>query len=772
MEKYINPPQNIWEGLCKRAAVIEKQTLDRVQGILDRVREGSDNALREISREIDSLEPDDFEVSPREIAMASEIVSTKVKDAIEQAYRNISSFHSAQISPRLEVSTRRGVKCIQKSVPIQSVGLYIPGGTAPLFSTVLMLAIPARLAGCPTVILCTPAGKDGKVNPEVLYAASRCGISRIFKIGGAQAVAAMAYGTRSIPKVDKIFGPGNRYVTAAKQIVSTQGTAIDMPAGPSEVMVLADESANPSFVAADLLSQAEHGKDSQAILVCHSSAFADEVLASMDAQASLLPRGEMIASSLSESRAIVFDKTDTMLEFADRYAPEHLIVSMKDAAGIAEKIRCAGSVFIGRFSPESAGDYASGTNHTLPTSEWARSFSGVNTMSFMRRMTLQDLSAKGLERISGSIISMAEAEGLEAHANAVRIRMSETDKFEEDSFDPLSIVRDNIRNLIPYSTARDDYKGSLGIFLDANENPFANGFNRYPDPRQKILKEKIASIKGIPAGNLVIGNGSDEVIDLVYRIFCIPGRDNVVSICPSYGMYKVSAEINDIRVREVMLREDFTLDGEALLRECDPFTKVIFLCSPNNPSGNSIPMDDILELADSFDGIVLVDEAYIDFSENRSAALQRPNIIVLQTLSKAWGMAGLRLGLAIADERIIALMNMVKYPYNISQASQLSAVELLDSQKQKEQVKTIRNEREMLMKVLPEIPLVDKVWPSDANFLLVRFHSDANKIYDALVSKGIIVRNRNTTPLCKGCLRITVGTPGENTKLLETLKSL
>ena len=325
----------------------------------------------------------------------------------------------------LEVETAPGVRCIQKPVPIGSVGLYIPGGTAPLFSTVLMLALPAKIAGCPQIILCTPAGKEGKIAPAVLYAAHFCGIDRVFAIGGAQAIAAMAYGTQTVPKVDKIFGPGNRYVTTAKQMLGASVVAIDMPAGPSEVMVIADKSANAAFVAADLLSQAEHGRDSQVMLVTDSPAKAAEVQREVERQLQKLGRAELAQGALSQSRAVIFDSEDEIVAFANTYAPEHLIVNTIDPWRICNRITAAGSVFVGPYTPESAGDYASGTNHTLPTSAWARSYSGVNLESFLRRMTLQEISREGLAALGKTIVTLAEAEGLQAHANAVKVRSDE-----------------------------------------------------------------------------------------------------------------------------------------------------------------------------------------------------------------------------------------------------------------------------------------------------------------------------------------------------------
>ena len=412
-----NPSRDIWEALCRRPASDNPVVLERVQGILQRVKEQGDEALRALSQEIDGRPLDAIEVSKAEIKKAEESVSPAVKEAIAQAAQNIRAFHEAQQPREISVETAPGVRCIQRPVPIQRVGLYIPGGSAPLFSTVLMLALPARIAGCPEVVLCTPAE-----SPEVLYAAACCGIQRIFRLGGAQAIAAMGYGTKSVPKVDKIFGPGNQYVTTAKQLLSAGTVAIDMPAGPSEVMVLADASTPASFAAADLLSQAEHGPDSQVMLVCESEETCRKILAEVERQTALLPRSAIALQALEKSRAFVLGPEETV-DFANAYAPEHLIIATEKPWAVANRITNAGSVFVGLYTPESAGDYASGTNHTLPTCGWARAFSGVNLDSFYRKMTLQEINQEGLRGLSQTIVSMAEAEGLQAHANAVTVRI-------------------------------------------------------------------------------------------------------------------------------------------------------------------------------------------------------------------------------------------------------------------------------------------------------------------------------------------------------------
>lgn len=422
---YENPPRRQWSELQQRNSSDDDRISERVGEIIGRVREEGDRALFELARQIDGVELATLRVSEQEIAEAASAVPEEVRQAIGKAIGNIRRFHEAQRPAPVDIETTEGVRCCQRAVPIRRVGLYIPGGNAPLFSTVLMLAVPASVAGCSEVVLCSPPNKQGGIAPVILYAASQCGVREIYKCGGAQAIAALAYGTETIARCDKIFGPGNRYVTQAKQAVGGSVCAIDMPAGPSEVMVIADDESNPQFVAADLLSQAEHGNDSQSILLCLSADFARRVDTATEEQYARLSRRQTISNSLNGSRIIVLEDLAQAVDFANGYAPEHLIIQTRRPWEIAERITAAGSVFVGDYSTESAGDYASGTNHTLPTSGWARSMSGVNLDSFMHKITFQELSREGLEALAPTITAMAEAEGLDAHAEAVRIRLKQ-----------------------------------------------------------------------------------------------------------------------------------------------------------------------------------------------------------------------------------------------------------------------------------------------------------------------------------------------------------
>ncbi|WP_029036832.1 histidinol dehydrogenase [Salinimicrobium xinjiangense] len=425
MIKSFDPEKNEWFSLLKRPTQTVEDIEKVVEQIFGEVRDQGDEAVKKYSRLFDGNGSPNLEVSESELANAPLQVTDELKKAIDLAKENIRKFHTAQRTERVSVETIAGVKCWQEKRPIQKVGLYIPGGTAPLFSTILMLAVPAQIAGCKEIILCTPPAKDGSVNPVILYTAMICGIKRIYKVGGIQAIAAMTFGTESIEKVYKIFGPGNQYVTVAKQLATKYNVAIDMPAGPSELLVVADQSANAAFVASDLLSQAEHGADSQVVLVSLSKQLLEEVEEEVQKQLEVLPRKEIAKSAIENSRLIFMTSEEKALELINEYAPEHFIICTKTPDFFVEGINNAGSVFIGNYTPESAGDYASGTNHTLPTNGYAKQYSGVNLDSFTKAITFQEISAEGIQKIGNAIELMAEAEGLQAHKNAVSLRLDE-----------------------------------------------------------------------------------------------------------------------------------------------------------------------------------------------------------------------------------------------------------------------------------------------------------------------------------------------------------
>lgn len=424
MKKYINPAKSLWPEMLSRAVLDNTSLKERVAEVLAEIKSNGDEAVKKYTEKFDGVVVEKFLVTQEEINWAVAEISNGLKEAIEVAAKNIRFFHEKQFAKVELVETQPGITCWRKSVGIEKVGLYIPGGSAPLFSTILMLGIPAQLAACKEIVLCSPPNKEGKLHPAILFAAQLVGVTKIYKIGGVQAIGAMAYGTDTVPKVYKIFGPGNQFVTCAKQMVQEEGLAIDMPAGPSEVCVLADNFAEPAFVASDLLSQAEHGVDSQAILITTSQSILQKVEAEVEKQLAVLPRRAIAEKALANSRLISVSSMHEAIEIANEYASEHLILACENAEEIAENIVNAGSIFIGNYSPESVGDYASGTNHTLPTNGYARAYSGVSLDSFIKKITFQKLTQKGLQQIASSVILMAEAEGLHAHANAVNVRLN------------------------------------------------------------------------------------------------------------------------------------------------------------------------------------------------------------------------------------------------------------------------------------------------------------------------------------------------------------
>ncbi|MDY0197299.1 MAG: histidinol dehydrogenase [Tenuifilaceae bacterium] len=778
--KYPTPKQLL--VVLARPLQNDPETKQRVSLIIDDVRQNGDVALFKLNREIDGYSSNVLEIPRTALSEAKKDVSDDLKDSIRLAIDNIEKFHSVQRPTDTLVETMPRVRCGIRFKALERVGLYIPGGTAPLLSTVLMLAVPAKVAGCKELIICTPPNPTA----ELLYALSLFD-ARVFTVGGAQAIAAMAFGTETVPRVDKIFGPGNRYVTEAKVQVSAMGIPFDMPAGPSEVLVIADETANPSFVAADLLSQAEHGTDSQVMLVCNSQKIIDLTLQELNQQIETLPRKNIALKCLENSTAILVNSLDEAMCISNSYAPEHLILAVDRPNELAEKVVNAGSVFMGHYTPESVGDYTSGTNHTLPTSGFARSWSGVNLLSFMKTIIFQELTKEGLAGLAKATTTLARAEGLEAHARAVEQRINgsllevgNTATIGKVQSKVRSILRPNIQNLKPYSSARDEFEGEASIWLDANESPIplpnlTEGINRYPDPLQRELKKSIATIKGTNENQIFIGNGSDEAIDLLFRCFCNPTADKVLVFPPTYGMYGVCAAVNDIEVIESMLDEVFNINLKDFEEKQRLKPKLTFICNPNNPTGNVQNAEVIRQVLDNSEGIVVVDEAYVDYCPEHSVLNWLnlyPNLVVLQTLSKAWGLAGARVGLAFASPEIISVMNKIKFPYNVGKPSIDIASKALNSKEiMRQRVDEIILNREMLVNALTRVSAAEIIYPSETNFLLVKF-SNPKGIYNLLAQNGIVVRDRSNQPGCKGCLRITVGTKNEVKKFIDVLKQI
>ncbi len=772
MNILINPSEQELTQALERVKLESANLNALISEIFLQVEKDKDQALKTFTRQFDHVSIDNLVVSEEEFEEAETVISSELKTAIRTAAKNIERFHRSQESRESEVETTAGVICWRKSVPIQSVGLYIPGGSAPLFSTVLMLGIPAKIAGNPTRYLCTPPNKKGKIHPAILFAAKIAGIETVYKAGGAQAIAAMCLGTETIPKADKIFGPGNQYVTAAKVYAQNLGIAIDIPAGPSEVLVAADNSIPASFVAADLLAQAEHGTDSQVIFLTDEANYLNEVLNEVEKQLETLPRNEIARKALKSSTAIV-SASEKWPGIINAYAPEHLIIMGKYEDETVQQVTNAGSVFIGKNTAESFGDYASGTNHTLPTSGFARAYSGVSLDSFVKKITYQKISDEGLRNLGQTVITLAEAEELQGHANAVKVRLRQNENESEKQNEIDRFIRKNLKGLQAYSSARSEFEGTGEVFLDANENGMLTAYNRYPDPLQKKLKKVICQMKDLKPENLFLGNGSDEVLDLIFRLITTPFLDSVSCLNPSYGMYAVLAKINGVHLKEIQLDQNFHISASEILRQAQ-YSKLLILCNPNNPTGNVIPKNEILRIVAQFDGVVVVDEAYIDFCPNYSLANEvenYSNLIVVQTLSKAYGMAGLRIGLGIASKEWITALNKIKPPYNISSLVQETAIRELESTDWNKVKTEIISERKRLEAFLKTLPLIEEVFPSESNFILFRV-PNASDVYRKLLNKRIVVRDRSSQFNCAGTLRVSIGTKTENDAFIQIMQKI
>ncbi len=762
---------------------------ETVAGIIERVRAEGDPGVIELTAEIDNVRLEELRVADAEFEAAYDSLTRPQIEAIETAARQIRRFHQRQGVDDYTISTSPGVRCSRITRPLQAVGLYAPGGTAPLPSTVLMLAVPATLAQCPSIVLCTPPGRNGQVPAAILVAARTAGVKDVYKIGGAQAIAAMAFGTDTVPKVDKVFGPGNPWVTEAKLQVSldADGAACDMPAGPSEVLIIADETASPAFVAADLLSQAEHGVDSQVLLLSTSEALMAEVQQEVHDQLEVLPRRDIALQSLQRSTLIYVSTLEEAVALSNRYAPEHLMIQTRAPRALLPDVLHAGSIFLGPWSPEAVGDYASGTNHVLPTYGFARAYSGLSLDSFRKRMTVQELSPRGLQTIGETVEILASLEGLQAHKEAVTKRLQviadNPALVEDDATDVSALARPGVLTLNAYQSARSAVT-SAKVFLDANENPYspANSgspseeINRYPAPQPPSLVQSLSQLYDVEEDTLILGRGSDDIIDGLLRTFCEASKDAILVCPPTYGVYEVAAEIQGASVVSVPLKNDFSVNVEGILNAWEPRVKLVFICSPNNPTGTLTPLKTIETLCQKLTNraLVVVDEAYIEFTSSPSATtlLKRfDNLVVLRTLSKAWGLAGARCGSGISSPAVIELLQKVRAPYPVSTPSVDMVSEVL-SPARREQFEAVLGdiieERASLEKALAGLEDVLEIYPSQANFVLIRTR-DAADFVRRCRKAGIIVRDRSNEPGLSNCVRITVGSSAQTSQLLAAL---
>lgn len=783
--------------LARPAQANSAQLSETVSAIINNVAQNGDAALQAYSERFDKAPVSRFALSQAQLSQGLAQLTPELKHAIDTAYGNILRFHQAQQPSGFEVETSAGINCAMHYAPLSAVGLYIPGGSAPLPSTVLMLGTPAQVAGCERKILCSPPNENGSLHPAILYAAQLCGIDEIYLVGGAQAIAAMALGTDTIAKVDKIFGPGNSFVTEAKQQVSQMpgGAAIDMPAGPSEVLVLADDQANPVFVAADLLSQAEHGEDSQAILVSDSKALIEQTQLEVEAQLARLSRQDIARKAMQNARYIFANDMAQAIAISNQYAPEHLIVQTQAPRQLLPALKYAGSIFLGAWSPESAGDYASGTNHVLPTYGYSRNYSSLGLLDFYRRYTVQELSFAGLQNIGQAIMDLADAEGLDAHKQAVALRLQHAKASDVDSAPSSNqafsqtLSAEHVKNLVPYESARRLFSGGQ-YWLNANESPYANEyqvqddyFNRYPDCQPPALLQAYADYAGVNAENVVVSRGADEGIELLIRAFCQPGepqKQDTVLICPpTYGMYAISANTFNVGVQKAPLNADFSLDLNALKAASEQAKppKLVFVCSPNNPTGTRIAQAQLEQVLAMFAGksLVVVDEAYIEFdiaSSWASRITEYDNLVVLRTLSKAFALAGIRCGFTLAPEAIIKVLMKVIAPYPISapvaQIAQqaLSQTGLAQMQQQVSQLQAYQTQ---LLARCQQFPGWEWVGDSCANFLLFRI-PEKQAVMDYLVANGMLIRDQSKQVALQNCLRISIGNEQENQTLIQLIE--
>jgi histidinol dehydrogenase len=783
-------------ALARPAMAQSAERVDAVSRLIKQVRADGDASLKALTRRFDNVEIDSVRVPQSELDSAESELDAALVIAMRNAFERIKAFHEACAPKAATVITDTGVRCERHCIAMESVGLYVPAGTVPLPSTALMLGVPAMLAGCPSVALCCPPMRDGRVHAAVRFAAKLCGISNVFRVGGVQAIAAMAYGTETIPKCDKIFGPGNAYVTEAKLQVSVDpsGAAIDMPAGPSEVLVIADQDADAEIVASDLLSQAEHGADSQAVVVSNSAALLHATRQAVERQAIALclvwksspNRIAFLQTALSASRYILVAEIPEALNVANRYASEHLILNVSNPRALLPAVRNAGSVFLGAMTPESVGDYNSGTNHVLPTYGYARAYSGVSVQSFIKLVTVQELSPAGLLKIGPETIAFANAEGLDAHANAVAIRLKKIDANAPNSDDlnaTMALVRPEFAGFKGYSSARMEAKAGDRILLNANESPYLPfegdtlALNRYPDPQPAEVIDKLAEIYRVQSNQVLMGRGSDEAIDLLTRAYCRAGFDAVLIMPPTFGMYKVCAQVQGARLIELPLRAEngFAPDFVAAKQALTQGVKLVYICTPNNPTGGLVDRTQVLDFIQAARGraIVVVDEAYQEFANAESFTSELANysnLVVLRTMSKAYALAGARVGVALAHADIIGLLRRLMAPYPVPKPVAAATLAALDNvELAHTRIKTLIAERERVRQALQATAGIE-VYPSDANFLVFRC-ADAQAMYQALAERNVVVRDVSHYLHLANCLRVSIGLADENNRFLDGVRA-
>ena len=740
--------------------------MDReVAVVLEQVRQGRDAAVRELTRRFDGVDLERTRVDPGELDRALRDAPTELVQALERAARHIARVHGAQRFSEEVVEVVPGVRVWRVWRPLTRVGIYVPGGRAAYPSSVLMMAVPARLAGCTEVVLCSPPGQDGRVARSVLAAAAMAGVTEVHAVGGAQAIAAMAFGTGSLGKVDKIFGPGNAYVTSAKRQVFGV-VAVDMPAGPSEVVVIADGSAPPAWVSADLLAQAEHAPDAVAVLISTDAALASQV-------------GSGIGDRYrDQTRIFTTDSPAAAIAFANEFGPEHLILALQEAANWLPAIANAGSVFLGCSTPAAAGDYATGANHVLPTGGSARRFSALGLDAFGHALQVEITSAEGLAQLAPIVREIASVEGFASHWESVRVRVADQTAATREA----PLPRSSVRAMHPYqwemSSAEVARQAGISpdqvIRFDTNSSPWAGAdltalgplaLNEYPDPTYAELTSAIARYAGVSAAAVTVGAGADEVLDLLAKAFVGPS-DPVLLSDPTYSMYRTISELAGGLVIEVAA-QDWQLNRRSM-QEAASQARVTWLSNPNNPTGELLPLDFIAELADATAGLVVVDEAYYEFAGLTAAPLiaDLPNLVVVRTLSKGFGLAGARVGYALSGPDVSAALALVRPPGSIgSVAAALGTRTLADVAVMRARVAQIGKLRERLAVDLEQLGFPVRTTPT--NFILV---AGAPGLAKGLANKGMVVRSFDEGSAMSGWVRVTVRAAEENSRLVDAMR--
>ncbi len=761
--------------LLQRKLQTSELPLDSASDIIRQVQEDGDEALARFSLRFDKAGLTSFEVNEEEFAEAFSLVDDAFIEAVKHSITNVTCFHQSQKPKDWQGRSIDGGLVGQVFVPLSRVGAYVPGGTAAYPSTVVMTVVPAKVAGVGSVVVCTPPGTDGKANPYTLVAAKMCKADRVFKLGGAQAVAAMALGTETVPKVDKIVGPGNAYVTAAKKLLNGQ-VGIDMLAGPSEILIIADESADPRFLAADMLSQAEHDVMAAAVLITTSYDTAKRVCEELERQLELLSRKDIARRSLDGFGAVVIvDDLKQAVELANDYAPEHLEIMTADPHELLALVRNAGAVFLGRYNPEPLGDYMAGPNHVLPTMGSARYRGPLTTSDFLKPINVIDYGREDFAKAAGHTVKLAEVEGLTAHAASISVRMDDMPESEN-----ISLLTSNIDKM------------EKQIKMNANESPFdvpvqTKGrfierlvdlnLNRYPSTDAAELRKLIAKKYGISDDMVIVGTGSDEIIQMIVTAFR-NDIDEVVTLSPTFGMYSSIARNLGMPVVEIGLDEGFEFNPEDVLDEVRGKRALMFLCSPNNPTGtNLLPQIRKVIEGDAGKSVIVVDEAYSEFANCSIMDVYGDipeNVVIMRTLSKAFGLAGMRVGYMLARREMTSRIDDVRLPYNVSSASIVFAMELLDESSfynmavRDDLVKLISSERSRMSEELTSLGF--KVVPSVSNFFLCSSKFiNGKELYERLRERNILVRY---IPLLPDYVRITVSSVQENDVLLKAMKDI